>query len=69
MLINLKIEKLRINVTEEQLKNPTIAYDVGMRKKINMIIEVMTCAKCGNLKGLVGPGLCFLCDKEEHPQK
>ena len=34
-----EIEKLKINVTEEQMKNPSIAYDVAVRKKINELIE------------------------------
>lgn len=34
------IEKLEINVTEEQMKNPSIAYDVRVRKKINEILDL-----------------------------
>ena len=61
----MKVEKLRINVTEDQMKNPSIAYDVQLRKKINEIIDALICPTCGIVKGMTGSGLCFDCDKED----
>ena len=65
----MKIEKLRINVTEDQMKNPSIAYDVQVRKKINEIIDALICPTCGNVKGKSGSGLCFDCDQKEAQRK
>ncbi len=57
----MKIEKLRINVTEDQMQNPSIAYDVQVRKKINEIIKNISCRKCDEVVALNPQGLCLGC--------
>ncbi len=57
----MKIEKLG-----DILKEP---IELRLKDKINEILEAMTCPKCGNIKGMVGPGICFKCDQKEQESK
>jgi len=63
----MKIEKMKINEkfkpTEDDSPISQILYETVT--KINTIIDALSCQKCGNIKGLVGPGICFPCDEEE----
>jgi len=51
------------------MKIEVLATDIIGNKlvidKINEIIDAMTCPRCGNIKGMVGSGICFPCDEEE----
>jgi len=60
----MKIEKIKVDEAKKPTANDhavsQILYEIV--KKINMVIELMSCPNCGNIKGMVGSGLCFSCD-------
>lgn len=66
----MKIEKIEIKNKDkafESILYTPLQSDIMLAEKINELIDAMTCPKCGNLKGLVGSGLCFPCDQKAHP--
>ncbi len=56
----MKIEKL-----EDILVPDSHRVELTLKDKINQIIDAITCPRCGNIKGMVGSGICFPCDQEE----
>jgi len=63
----MKIEKFPVPNIEPNTATGLVLKE--MCKKFNEIIDAMTCPQCGNIKGMVGPGMCFPCDQKEQLEK